>query len=194
MAGIAAAIPMAMQIGGPLLQFVGAQQAAGAARSAAERTAQARNFEAAQMNVQAGQEVASSQREALEQKRVADLAVSRALALAAASGGGASDPGVTQILSALTGEGAYRSLVSLYQGESKARTLRMGAGGKRYESGVALEEGKQKASAYNMAGFGALATGGATLYAKYGNGGPAKQQGDSALVDTSAIDAWAMEG
>jgi hypothetical protein len=189
MAGVASFLPMAMQIGGSLLQFSGAQKAAGAAEAAAQRNAQAKGYEAEQLDMQAGQEIASSQRAALEQKRTADLAVSRALALAAASGGGASDPGVTRILSALTGEGAYRSLVSLYQGESKARTMRMAADGKRYEAGVAIEEGSQKADAYRTAGFGALASAGGTLYAKYGGGGPAKQQGDQTLISPGSYDS-----
>lgn len=188
MASMMAFLPMALQVGGTLLNFSGSQQSAEAAKAAAQRTSQAKQYEAAQMDVQAGQEVAASQRGALEQKRMADLAASRALALAAASGGG-TDAGVANIIASITGEGAYRSLVSLYQGESKARTLKMAADAKRYEAGVAIEEGSQKADAYQTAGLASLASGAGTLYAKYGRGGPAAQTGDSALLSPGSYDS-----
>lgn len=193
MASMMAVLPMALQVGGSLLQFAGAQKSSAAAQEAAQRTAQAKQYEAAQMDVQAGQEVAASQRGAMEQKRMADLAASRALALAAASGGG-TDGNVANIIASITGEGAYRSLVSLYQGESKARTLKMAADAKRYEAGVAIEEGSQKAEAYQTAGLASLASGAGTLYAKYGRGGPAapsesSQTGDSALLSPGSYDS-----
>mgnify|MGYP001606871182 CR=1 FL=1 len=90
--------------------IIGANQEARQYRSAAD-----------QLDVQAAQQRAMSQREAIDQRRQARLATSRGLAVAAASGGGADDPSVVNLLADLEGEGEYRALTSLYNGEEQAR-------------------------------------------------------------------------
>lgn len=155
---------------GGALKYEGYSQAAQASRLAGQRRRVASEFEAEQLEQQAGQVVAASQRDALEEKRRADFAASRALALAAASGGGASDTTIVNLIAGLKGEGAYRSAVALYRGEDEARKLRMGAKARRFE-GLAAEEG----AAYESAGYETMATAsifdtGATLFSRYGGG------------------------
>lgn len=90
--------------------------------------------EAKQLEAKAGRTRASSQREAIEQRRQADLLNSRTLALAAASGAGVDDPTVLNIMADIAGEGAYRFMTSLYEGEEEARGLEIAADARRKEA------------------------------------------------------------
>jgi len=72
----------------------------------------------------AKQVVASAQRVALEDKRQAELIASRAVAVAAAGGGGVNDPTVINLLEDIEAEGAYRAAVAMYEGESQADKIR----------------------------------------------------------------------
>lgn len=170
-----------------------ASRAAESARLAGEQAQQSRHFEAEQQRVNAQQEQAAAQRSALEEQRRARLVASRALAVAGASGAGVSDPSVMNLLADLEGEGAYRSALSIYSGEDRARSLRMGAASSDYEGVLAADTGRRQGSQYDLqasniraAGrdrasalrFGALGTlvsGGSALYTKYGMGGPGTQ-------------------
>lgn len=172
MAAIAATV---MQVGGTLLSMKGYGDAARAAKTSGQRERVAKEFEAEQLDEQAGQAIAVSQRAALEQQRQGRLMASRALAVAAASGGGASDPTVVNLIAGADGEAAYRSAVALYEGEDRARKLRISAAASRYEGAVAEEAGNQRASAFKTM----RAASGLTLLAKYGQDGP---KGDAALV------------
>jgi hypothetical protein len=141
---------------GGALEMEGYNRAADASRLAGQRRNVASQFEAEQLEQNAGQVVAASQRDALEERRRADLMASRALALAAASGGGSSDPTVVNIIAKLKGEGSYRSAVALYRGETEARRLRMGAKAKRYEGAVAEEGGEYQAAGYETMAVASL--------------------------------------
>lgn len=125
----------------------------------------ASRFQAGQMKQQAGQERAAAQRTAIEQRRQAGLANSRVKALAAASGGGATDPSVINIETANAGAGEYNALSALYQGEEKARGLEMGAGARLYEGSQAKRAGLIK-------GGSGLLSAGSSMFEKYGQGGP----------------------
>ena len=126
----------------------GAQERAGIRAQAAargqlaEQQRAAAEFEADQLETNAVQSVAASQRRALEERRLATRVASRALALAAASGAGASDPTVINMIAATSGEGAYRAAVSMWEGEDKARRMRDEAKVARYtgESRARLSE------------------------------------------------------
>lgn len=110
--------------------------------------------------------VAASQRNAAEEIRQADLVASRALAVAAASGGGVSDPTVVDILARTRGEGVYRANVALFEGEERSRAIRIsGAGGGDYNTGNVM-------AGYNAAAAGKIARTGLSLYARYGMNGP----------------------
>lgn len=139
------------EISGRTAQIVGARRRAAA------------NFEADQLEQQAVQAVAAAQREAMDATRQARLVQSRQLALAAASGGGASDPTIVRLLASTAAEGAYRSASALYTGESNARGLRMQATAKRYEGSLAEEVGSQEAQAYALKAQSARVQGQAAL-------------------------------
>lgn len=161
MAGIAQGLPAwvspAMTVGGTVLT-AGSQIGAGiSARRAGD-------FQGAQADIAAGQTEAASQRTAADVDRKSKLLQSRALAVAAAGGGGASDPTVMDVISKIAGEGAYRSQLALYEGKDAARTLRM-------RGDIARFEGKQAQRAGLLKGFGTVLKGGKTLLDKYGGGG-----------------------
>jgi hypothetical protein len=181
MAAVVPFIPYIVAAAGTFMQMQG-QQAAGRAEAArGRRLKQLGEFEAAQLEVNAGQELASSQRTAMEEERQARFAESRALAVAAASGGGASDPTVQKIISDISGMGAYRKSVALYEGEERARQMRLGAATRRMEGEAGLQAGAAAQRAYNIGAAGSLLSGagriGTAIYErsllqKYGGGGP----------------------
>lgn len=118
----------------------GAQQAGAGAQQAA-------NYAAAQMDYNAGQEQASAQRTAEEARRQARLNVSRALAVAGASGGSAMDPTVLNIMANLNAEGQLQSLSAMYEGDSRANAMRRQAEATRYEGAAQAYAGAQQATA-----------------------------------------------
>lgn len=144
-------------------------------------------LEAQQLRQQAGDSIASSQRAALEEKRRVDLVQSRALAVAAAGGGSASDPTVVRILSDLEGEGAYRAAVALYGGEDRAAKLRAAADSRVFEGEAAARIGRQKESSYNIASAGSVASAGYSFFSKWPGStrraGQTMGSGDAALLD-----------
>lgn len=104
---------------------------------------------------------AESQREALIERKKAKNLMSRARAVAGASGAGSSDPTVTNILTDIETQGEVNYLNALYSGDTTARGLRTGAATARRTGQAA-----QTASQYQAASTG---LGGATSwYEKYG--------------------------
>lgn len=118
---------------------------------------------AAEADVAAGQQQAASQRTAYDQQRRGELAVSRARAVAAASGGGATDSTVTDIVGRIAGEAAYRSQLALYEGNDAARQLQERADMLRYGGRRAQVAGITRA-------FSTVLSGAKTLSDKYGGG------------------------
>lgn len=94
---------------------------AGAGLSVLSNESGARS-DASQLRSMAGQDRASSQRAAFEERRRAKLAESRVRAVAAASGAGATDPTVLNIMGDLSAEGEYRALTRMYEGETEAQS------------------------------------------------------------------------
>jgi hypothetical protein len=120
-------------------------------------------FQAAQLEQNAGQELAAGQRRAIEDRRQARLANSRLQALA---GGGGSDPGVVNLAEDIAGAGEYRALTSLYESGERARKDQLGAASARLM-------GIQRDKAAQMEGIAAALKGGSDIYSRYGGGGPA---------------------
>ncbi len=121
---MASAIPVALMAAGSLLS-------AGGSNIGANSEAKELRSQAAQLDAQAGLERASSQRAAIDEKRQARLLASRGLAVAAASGGGADDPSVVNALAGIEGEGEYRALTALYNGDQTASGMEADAAAKR---------------------------------------------------------------
>lgn len=161
---------MVGQAGQTVLTSYGLKEQAKADVRTAEQRMAAGEFQAKVMEQRAGQEIAFAQHQGIEEKRVAGLVASRALAVAAASGGGASDTTVVNLISKVKGEGAYRAGVRLYEGESRARNLRLAASAKRYEGATGVAEAYQAQKITNRMAFANLLIGSGGLYGKYGGG------------------------
>lgn len=135
----------------------------------------AANYQAQQLRINASEALASSQRQAYEVGRQADYVASTALARAAASGGGASDPTVVNLMARNAGEMAYRKSVALYQGEERARLLNMQADAKEFE-GANVRANSMLVGASQFAAAGASLLRGsakdASLYQRFGAGAP----------------------
>lgn len=147
----------------------------------------AAEFMAAQLEQQAGDAMASAQRRAWNEGRATRYLASETIARAAASGGGASDPTVINLIAKQAEEGAYRQQVALYEGASKDHVLRLQAQAKRYEGG------SQRAAA-EATGRGTMFGAGtslltsmardSSLYERFGAGGPKGM----------TVDPWARDG
>jgi hypothetical protein len=131
---------------------------------------QVANFQARQMEQRAGQERAVSQMQAVEERRKARLARSRAIAVAAASGGGTGGS-VQSILSGLSAEGELNAQAALYEGEESARGLENQAGASRAEGKYANAAGRYAAKNISRASYlsaaGTVMQGAASFYSKY---------------------------
>lgn len=160
-------LPAAAELFGTLQSVAGYGYGSSAARRTGERTQEAAEFEALQLEQNAGQSIAASQRAAMEERRQAALVQSRILAVAAASGGGALDPTVVRLISQQAGEGEYRARAAMYQGEERARAQTMAAAAKRFEGTRARESGEQRGAAYEISAVGSLFKGTSTLYSRY---------------------------
>lgn len=66
---------------------------------------------------------AVSHREAADERQLSDLIQSKALAAAAASGAGVTNPNMVRILGDLDAEGEYRALSRLFAGENEAEGM-----------------------------------------------------------------------
>ena len=151
---MAQAIPIGLAVAGSALS-------AGSTILGANSEAKQLRSEAEQIDIQAGKERASSQRAAIEERRQAKKVSSRALALAAASGGGASDPSVINNIAEIEGEGEYRALTALYNGEEAAR-------GQEFEADNRRKEAKNVKKAALVKAAGTIISTGSTLHDRYG--------------------------
>ncbi len=168
-----------------------------AAAAVARRRQQEANFEAAQLDQDAGQAKAVSQRQAGDQNLQARLINSTALARAAASGAGASDPTVLGILAKTSATGAYRGGIAMYEGEEQARLDRMRAAALRFSGDVGIADALVASRAANSGATATLVAGaakGSSMYSKYwskpqssggGPGNPGALQGGSNTTPTN---------
>lgn len=156
---------------GSILSLVGTLSQASAMKAAGKASETIAMSQAKAMEQQAGQERASSQREALEARRQAKLVQSRARALAAAGGGDTSDPTVVNLLGDIDTEGELRALTALYQGEEKAKGLEYQAQVTKMGGIADYNVAKSKANAALVSTAGSIISQGSSLYAKYGMGG-----------------------
>ncbi len=143
-----AAAPMAAgsSIFGALTSIAGGNSA-----SAASKVQQAA------YNQAAGQNRAVSQRQAEEARRQARLVQSRQQAVAAASGAGAADPTVVNLMGEARKAGEMDALTALYQGEQSARDLEYAGTLARFKGKQAKQAGYLNAFSQVLAGAGTLA-------------------------------------
>lgn len=150
MAQFIAFIPALIGAGGTLMEGAANKQAAQSA--------------AMQLEQNAGQSRAVSQREAAERRRSTRYLQSRAQAVAAASGAGASDPTVVNLIAGLEGEGEMGALASLFEGEEAARNM-------EYSAKVARRFGKAASTGASLKGASTILGGASSWYDKYGGSG-----------------------
>jgi hypothetical protein len=123
----AAAVSVALAAAGTIAAGQ-AQAAAGKAQQkAAEYQAMLKGAEADNLESKAGQERAVAQQQAMAEAQRGRLVSSRAQAVTAASGAGALDPTVNDIMAGINQESELRQKSALYTGEEKARGLEYGA-------------------------------------------------------------------
>ena len=108
--------------------------------------------------------MAATTREMAEEERNKEYMYSRALALAAASGGGVDDPGVVKVLADLNAEGEYRIMSRLWSGQNEAEGLIYRAEAAKREGDALFTAGMINAVTSVMSGgisgggFGGLST------------------------------------
>jgi len=145
-------------------------------------------LQAEQLRRQANDERALAQQEAANKRRELRYMQSRAQAVAAASGAGAADPTVADLMGDLEEVGEYEALGSLWAGESRARQSEYAAKVARYEGKVAKKKARTQALTTIMSS--AL-----SMYNKFG--APAGAGGTKGLSmdmrGTSSIDARNMK-
>lgn len=185
-------LPLALQASSTILS-AGSQLVRGEAyRTIAARRKAALDFEAKQLDVEAEQASGIGMRGAADEVRKAKLVQSATLARAAASGAGASDPTVMGIIARTGGEGAYRSALAMFEGESQARLDRLRAAGARYEGDIGVADSETAARQTRQAAGSTLLSGAlraASLYDKYWTG--PRKDSDSATTETATTPASA---
>ena len=158
--------PAAMIVG-TVLSYSSSRKASKAAEQEGAHRQAAANIEAAHMEQQATLSIAAAQRQMLDERRQARLLQSRALAVAGASGAGAGDKTVVDIIGDIGAEGAYRQSVALYEGLERSRELRVGAQIRRMGGDLQAEYGRGVARAHEISGVANLFQGVGTLAARY---------------------------
>lgn len=187
-----------LQIGSTILQ-AGSQYARGqVAQTVAKRRQALGEFEAQQLEQEAAQSRGVGMRGAADEALKTEYLNSTALARAAASGAGASDPTVMNVIARTAGEGAYRSALAMYEGESQARLDMQMAAAKRYEGAVGMSDAALATKAANMGVANTLLTGavkGLSMYEKY-FAGPVKDKSSdtSGATITSGNTSWMDTG
>jgi hypothetical protein len=146
-------------------------KATAAAGEAEQRAGKARQkslkHQAKQARQNAGQERASAQRAAIEKRREARYLSSRALALAAKSGGGTGGSAAV-ILGDIGAEGEFRALTEMYTGEERAKHLETQADSLIFEGNQERIAGDIRRRSSKSAATSQLITAAATGLSRYG--------------------------
>ena len=157
-------------------QGVGGVLSAGATLAGGNYAAQAGQMQktasyskAKQLEENAGQAIASSQRQMFDTQQRTRLAISTARARGAASGVdvGVGSPAAVQ--GELAGRGSYQALMDMFNGQSAATGLDNQANAARFEGDAAEIEGEAKQTASYLAAAGTLAGSAGSMASTYGN-------------------------
>lgn len=127
-----------------------------AAQRQSVATKKASNTTAKQIEENAANEAAYSQRVALEELRQSDLMASRLRALAAHGGGSTQDVGITNLLAMVDNEGKLNAATALFEGRQRAKGLKVKADVTRQEGQMAYEEGSAKRRAGRFGAFNTI--------------------------------------
>lgn len=156
------------QLAGSAVSAMGTIAGGNAAKAAGLAGQQAQEFKAKQEEQAAQESRAVSQRAALDKRRQGDLALSTLQARAAASGGGAADPGVLTLAGDIAGRGEYEALFDMYKGENRARGLIDQAAGSRLTGEALRAEGEAKKRASRFSALGTIIGGVGSAASQFG--------------------------
>lgn len=139
------------------MAFVAAVAAGGASAYQAWQTKKFKEAEAAGYDEAGRRVMAAGTRDFQEEQRNREFMYSRALAVAAASGGGVDTPSMVKVLGDLQAEGQYRSYAKLWRAQNDAEGLQFRADAARREAKAAVTAGvintvTSAVSAYASAG------------------------------------------
>lgn len=115
------------------------------------------DYEALQLTKNAKQTEAAGQQAALEKRRQYDILQSRALAIAGASGAGALDPDVLNIIGGLNAEGERAFGTELYNARSNAGAMESQAAATRYQGQQSETAGYTRGAATALSGMADVA-------------------------------------
>lgn len=146
----------ALAVIGGIVSFIGTIASAEAAKDQAEAEKQAAYYKARQEERKAMDERAVAQRKSMQQKKETEYLQSTLQARSAASGGGADDPTVIKLASDVEQQGTYRSLLNMWEGESRGRDLENQASLDRYVGDRKVDAAEKKANAMILGGIGGL--------------------------------------
>lgn len=141
---------------------------AGRAQMQAGRDAQAAaNFEAQQLDMQAKEERAAAQQQALQLQRQKKLALSQLQARSAASGFSASDQTVQKLAGEIEGYGTLQQQLAMYGGESRARGIVGQADATRFEGAAKMRGARYAAAGTIIGGISSMADRFSSIADKY---------------------------
>ena len=147
------------QTAGTVISALGSMRSGDAAAEAGADQQRLAEFQAAQLEQNAKQQIAVGQRQSAEDLRQSRLLQSRAIAVAAASGGGAMDPTVLNIIGGIDAAGHYAAESSIYNAKETARGMKDQAKALRYSGGQAAEAGKVARLGSRMSAFSTVLSG-----------------------------------
>lgn len=138
-------IGTAASLGGTVLSASAAAQNADYQQKVAQSESDA-------LAAKANEDAAAGQRAAITQNRKTDIVLSRARALSAASGAGATDPTELTTEGDIAQQGSYNALSSLYEGQNRARN-------DTYQGNIDLFKGQQAGAALPLQIGGTILSG-----------------------------------
>ena len=162
---------LALTGAGTAASAMGTLMGGSAAAAAGAAAQQAAEFTARQQKMGAREARSVGQLAMFEKRKETDLLQSKLQARAAASGGGATDPGVVNLTGDIAQRGEYQALTEMYKGESKARGLVDAAMASQMQGAAALAEGEAKKRAATMSAVGTILGGAGSMFKTSRTGG-----------------------
>lgn len=155
-----------MMIGSTILSTAGPIMEGISANRSAKFTAQ-------QERIAGDQAMGAASRDAYFKRREGNLVASRAQAVAAASGGGAADPSVLDVMGGIEGQTEYNVLSALYEGQEIKRQYNAQADLDVFEGKQALKSGIIRGATRGLNAMASpggqnLLTDSSSLFQKYG--------------------------
>lgn len=139
---------------------------------------------AIQRDKQANNEQVASQQAAAQERKKARYLRSRAIAVAGASGGGVSDPTISNILTGIETEGEMNALNELWMGDNRAKSIRAGADATRREGEARRGAAYGQSASTVLNGLGDFSEDNPTFFSKYGG-----ERAQASTWATQAADA-----